>query len=99
MSMEGQGGDAHRRGYRVIGRVQGVGFRWWTQRTAVGLGLGGWVRNEPDGSVVVQATGPAAALAELEEALRRGPIGARVDRIEAIALEGTVFAIEFRIEA
>ena len=42
------------RGYSVNGRVQGVGFRWWTRRTADRLGIAGSVRNLPDGSVEVQ---------------------------------------------
>lgn len=73
-----------RRGYKVRGRVQGVGFRWWTQRHASGLGLRGTVRNLPDGSVEVQACGTAEQLAALEEGLAHGPGGARVDAVEAI---------------
>ena len=44
------------------GRVQGVGFRWFVQRTARGLGLVGWTQNQPDGSVRVVAEGPSASL-------------------------------------
>jgi len=94
MEIEGEG----RRGFRVVGRVQGVGFRWWTRRTAVDLGLHGWVRNEIDGSVVVHASGPPEALARLEQALRRGPTGSRVDHLEAIPPGGAFRHGEFRIE-
>jgi acylphosphatase len=87
-----------RRAFRVVGRVQGVGFRWWTRHTAVELGLHGWVRNESDGSVVVHAGGPSEALARLEEALRRGPSASRVDRLEAIAPAGSIEPGEFRID-
>jgi acylphosphatase len=73
-----------RRGFRVIGRVQGVGFRYWTQRRAKELGLGGWVRNEADGSVVVHAWGAAAGVAALEESLGRGPVASRVERVEML---------------
>lgn len=62
----------------VEGRVQGVGFRWYVLRVAQGLGVGGWTRNLPDGSVEVVARGEEAALDRLEQALRRGPPGALV---------------------
>lgn len=68
---------------RVEGRVQGVGFRDWTVRRARSLGLRGWVRNLPDGSVELEAVGPADALGRLRVELRRGPplasVGAVVD--------------------
>lgn len=95
MNIEGEG----QRAFRVIGRVQGVGFRWWTRRTATDLGLHGWVRNERDGSVVVHAGGPVEALARLEEALLRGPTAARVDRLESILPAGPIRAGEFRIDS
>ncbi len=88
-----------RRGFRVRGRVQGVGFRWWTRRTAQGLGVRGLVRNMPDGSVEVHAVGPADALARLEEALRRGPPAARVERIDAMAADPAADRPDFTIDA
>jgi len=66
----------------VHGRVQGVGFRWFVRREARALGLAGWVRNEPDGSVRLEAEGPRDLLDELEAAVRRGPSGSRVDRVD-----------------
>lgn len=54
-----------RRRYHFYGRVQGVGFRYRAQYAASGLGLTGWVVNEWDGSVVLEAQGPAAALDRL----------------------------------
>ena len=72
------------RGYRVRGRVQGVGFRWWTKREAAELGVAGSVRNERDGSVRVEAWGVDAVLAELERRLWHGPPGARVDAVEVL---------------
>lgn len=69
-------------GFRVTGRVQGVGFRWWTRAQALRLGLGGTVRNAADGSVEVQASGPAPAVAELERLLNEGPPHARVRSVE-----------------
>ena len=62
----------------ITGRVQGVGFRAATEETARALGVGGWVRNMPDGAVEVEAEGPEDALRELEQFLRRGPRMARV---------------------
>ncbi|MCU0650491.1 MAG: acylphosphatase [Gemmatimonadaceae bacterium] len=65
----------------VHGRVQGVGFRWFTQRTARHLGLTGWVRNLPAGTVEVYAVGPVDALDRLRDALHRGPAGASVEAV------------------
>ena len=72
------------RGYRVYGRVQGVGFRWWTQRTATALGLGGHVCNLSGGRVEIHASGSVEGLAALEAALEAGPPMARVDGIERV---------------
>jgi len=86
------------RRYLVRGRVQGVGFRWFVQREAQTLGIGGWVRNDPQGAVEVLATGSEEQLAALAARLRTGPRGARVDAVEqsdAAALDG---AKSFRIE-
>ena len=61
------------RRYRVEGEVQGVGFRWYVRGQARVLELAGWVRNEPDGAVVIVACGQTAALDELERQLHVGP--------------------------
>lgn len=63
---------------RIKGRVQGVGFRYWTQGEAQALGLDGWVRNEPDGSVAAFISGPEDALTAMLERLHVGPRGAAV---------------------
>lgn len=76
-------GTGHGR-YRVIGRVQGVGFRRWTRRFAENLSLEGAVRNLPDGSVEVVAQGAQAGLAALQRALESGPPLARVDAVEVL---------------
>lgn len=62
----------------VSGRVQGVGFREFTRRTASVLGVGGWVRNLSDGRVEVVADGEQPALDALVSAVRSGPAGAFV---------------------
>lgn len=66
----------------VLGRVQGVGYRYFARQAAQGLGLRGWVRNLPEGLVEVQAAGPPAQLDALREELQRGPRGARVEDVE-----------------
>jgi len=73
-----------RRGFRVTGRVQGVGFRWWTQKTASSLGLRGTVRNCGDGSVEVHAAGARNAVESLAAKLEEGPGSARVEGVEEI---------------
>jgi acylphosphatase len=67
----------------VQGRVQGVGFRATTQYEARKLALGGWVRNRADGSVEVEAEGRDADLEAFLSFLRRGPLGAHVDAVQA----------------
>ncbi|MFO1540791.1 MAG: acylphosphatase [Chloroflexota bacterium] len=63
---------------RVEGLVQGVGFRRWVKRQADRLECDGWVRNEADGSVMLEAEGAPAQVASLEALVRRGPPGAWV---------------------
>lgn len=70
-----------RRAYRITGRVQGVGFRWFVRKTAAGMNLRGTVRNAAEGHVEVVAEGADDALAALESALRRGPSTAKVDDV------------------
>lgn len=67
---------------RVTGRVQGVAFRWHTRERALTLGLSGWVRNEPDGSVRLVAEGERKALEALCDWLLIGPPHARVEERE-----------------
>jgi len=68
---------------RIIGRVQGVGFRNFTRMRARQLGVAGWVRNEQDGSVRLEAEGPRGALEELLDAVKEGPRMARVEDVTA----------------
>ena len=65
----------------VRGRVQGVGFRWWTRARALELGLVGSASNLRDGRVEVNAEGPEAACRDLLTALRSGDTPGRVDSI------------------
>ena len=68
--------------YRVRGRVQGVGFRYFVQRAARELGLTGYVKNLDDGQVEVYARGPEGRLAELERRLWKGPAYSDVRALE-----------------
>lgn len=69
----------------IEGRVQGVGFRWWTRHQARALGLCGWVRNRRDGSVEALAIGEPAALDQLERLCWQGPSAARVTSVRRSA--------------
>lgn len=80
--------------FHVTGRVQGVWFRGWTREAARALGLTGWVRNIPDGSVAGQAQAPhdsgrddpeqgRAALERFRQELHHGPPSSRVDLVDA----------------
>jgi len=66
----------------IRGRVQGVGYRAWTEYTALELGLEGWVRNRRDGTVEALFAGPADDVAAMLEACRQGPLGARVEVVD-----------------
>jgi acylphosphatase len=68
--------------YRVRGRVQGVGFRYFVEHSASSLGLAGWVRNRDDGSVEVYAVGAAEQLSELAGLLWKGPRWAEVRGVD-----------------
>jgi acylphosphatase len=70
------------RRYFIRGRVQGVGFRYFTEASAGREGLDGWVRNLPDVRVEVAAEGEAESVERFERAIRHGPPGARVERVE-----------------
>lgn len=85
------------RHFIVTGFVQGVGFRWFTMRRAKSLGLTGWVRNLPDGSVEAWAEGDESALDLLEAALQGGPSGSRVKFVETRPSLATGSYIDFDV--
>ena len=78
----------------VHGRVQGVGFRAFVEHEAEKRGIEGWVRNRRDGSVEALFAGEAAIVADVIEACRRGPMGARVDALDQ--REGTDADLKLR---
>lgn len=73
----------------VIGRVQGVGFRYFVLREAMDLGLEGWVANAGDGSVRCVAEGLRERLETLLDRLRDGPVSAIVDRVSVAWMPAT----------
>lgn len=81
----------------ISGRVQGVFYRQSTVQQARQLGLSGYARNNPDGTVTIEAEGPAAALDALEAWCHQGPVAARVDKVSVAP--GTVQGYtEFQVE-
>ena len=69
---------------RIEGRVQGVGYRAFVERQALGLGLSGWVRNRHDGSVEAVLQGIPGTVEAMIELCRSGPAAARVHRVEVV---------------
>jgi acylphosphatase len=82
----------------IRGRVQGIGYRVWTEYTALERGVQGWVRNRRDGAVEALFAGPAEAVAAMIEACRQGPPGARVDAIDQRAADPSELALRRRGE-
>lgn len=89
-----------RRAVQVLihGRVQGVGFRAWTERTARAHGLDGWVRNRHSGEVEALFAGEADAVARMLEQCATGPRAAVVTKVEILG-EGVSAASGFHILA
>ena len=71
----------------VTGRVQGVSFRMYAEQEARRLGVTGWVRNEPDGSVTAHVEGDPAAVGAMVDWLHRGPRLAAVERVDVHEVE------------
>jgi acylphosphatase len=69
---------------KIHGRVQGVFFRQSTREKARELGLSGWVKNMPDGTVEALAAGPEGGVNELIAWCKHGPAYARVDRVDVV---------------
>lgn len=79
-----------RRAVHVVihGRVQGVGYRAWTEARAEEAGLDGWVRNRAEGTVEAIFAGPPEAVERMLELCRSGPRGAIVSRVEIMGEGG-----------
>ncbi len=78
----------------VRGRVQGVGYRYWTAQRAETLGLSGFVRNRRDGAVEALLIGPAGDVAEMIEAMREGPPSANVTALEQADATAETLALQ-----
>ena len=72
---------------RIYGRVQGVFFRQWAVNQARNLGVSGWVRNCPDGTVEAHVMGDEDAVSKMVEAMRQGPSQARVEDMTVESIE------------
>jgi len=81
-----QNGAVSRKRVIVNGMVQGVGFRYYTEAQASGLGLGGYVRNMPDGAVEAEIEGDDDAVERMLTWLRRGPRSASVESVQVTDL-------------
>jgi acylphosphatase len=66
---------------KVSGKVQNVGFRFYTKKTAKNLGITGYVKNLPDGSVYIEAEAEDYIIDQFVEWCRKGPSWARVEKI------------------
>jgi len=77
----------------IRGRVQGVGYRAWTEDEARERGIAGWVRNRRDGSVEALFAGTESDVRAMIEACRRGPPGARIDAVDQRAGTADDFAL------
>jgi len=86
------------RRYVVSGEVQGVGFRFFTQRVAAHHQVVGYVRNLPDGRVEAYAEGTPESIEGFKHDLAAGPQHARVEQVEEVSLEPTGQYPSFRIE-
>lgn len=86
------------RRYRITGRVQGVGFRYFVWREARALGIAGWVRNRADGTVEALVSGTEEQHAEIRHHLEAGPRGARVIAVEVAESPGDVVNRGFEIK-
>ena len=86
------------RRFVISGRVQGVGFRWFTKDVAAREGVTGWVRNLPDGRVEALIEGDSEAVTRVERALHTGPPGARVQTVNAITEDSSGGYRSFTIE-
>ncbi len=67
---------------KIYGRVQGVAFRYYAREKALSLGIRGFVKNMPDGSVYIEASGDTDSMDRFIDWCRHGPTPARVSNIE-----------------
>lgn len=84
------GSERIRKHLAITGIVQGVGYRFWAMKRARELGLGGFVRNMPDGSVEILLDGPEPLVNRMIELCERGPAWATIRAIEELESRGSL---------
>jgi acylphosphatase len=86
------------RSYRIRGRVQGVGYRYFARQIALGLGVRGWVRNLPNGDVEAHAEAESNVLDRFRAELERGPSFSRVSEVieEGASADARVTSFDIR---
>jgi acylphosphatase len=89
--------EAKRIHLMVSGQVQGVGFREFARRTALGLGIRGWARNLRDGAVELLAEGTPDSLEQFKQKISKGPRGAKVDAVREVASAPSEAVGEFEV--
>lgn len=72
---------------KIEGRVQGVGFRYFTRKAAEKYSVNGWVKNMSDGTVETVLAGEERHVVDMIEKLKSGPAAARVSRIEEMSID------------
>ena len=82
---------------RAHGRVQGVGFRFFVQQTAMDIGLTGWVKNMSDGTVTMEVQGTMENIEDFTRRIRRGAGFIRVERLDMDSMEVKEQEKDFRI--
>jgi len=80
----------------ISGRVQGVGFRYFTRKNAQKIGVSGFVKNLPDGDVEVAFRGSPGQIQHMENLITNGPPGSKVNKIEELEPTGEEFT-EFSV--
>ncbi len=94
-----EAGKIEARSVFVSGRVQKVGYRWSVAREAEGVGVSGWVCNLADGRVQALIVGKAEAITRMLDFMRKGPMTARVDTLESVAVAPPERNTGFRVIA
>ncbi len=89
--------DIKRVAIGVFGRVQGVGFRYYTRQRAESYGLSGWVRNKYDGSVQIEAQGRSSDLERFVAEIKRGPSVGYVDDVQVKQIPVNEEDVDFQV--
>lgn len=79
--------------FRIVGKVQGVGFRYFVQTTGRQLGLAGWVKNHPDGSVIGHVEGEYGLIVEFLKTLK---VGNRWSAVEGVETQTEEYSGDFK---